>query len=234
MINTALIYSRLNSKRLKNKALLKIYKDKCLVEKVIQNTLKIKAIEKIILVTTRSERDKIFEKKFQKYPIKFFYGSTNNLIKRTIDCSKKFHFDYFLRVCGDRPFYSYKYINNIISKLNNKKNKYDLSSNNNKTKKVDQGLTIEIISLKSLEKIYDKNKLTKYNLENLTSFYYQNEKKFKIHYLKSPKNWFLGNKYTVDNLKDLRKMRVVISKVGYNNFNIKKADKIIKKNIFKI
>ena len=121
MINTALIYSRLNSKRLKNKALLKIYKDKCLVEKVIQNTLKIKAIENIILVTTRSERDKIFEKKFQKYPIKFFYGSTNNLIKRTIDCSKKFHFDYFLRVCGDRPFYSYKYINNIILKLNNKK-----------------------------------------------------------------------------------------------------------------
>jgi spore coat polysaccharide biosynthesis protein SpsF (cytidylyltransferase family) len=72
LINTALIYSRLNSKRLKNKALLKIYKDKCLIEKVIQNTLKIKAIEKIILVTTRSERDKIFEKKFQKYPIKFF------------------------------------------------------------------------------------------------------------------------------------------------------------------
>ena len=186
MINTAIIYSRSNSKRLKNKALLKIYRDKCLIEKVIQNTLKIKSIKKIILATTKSRKDKIFEKKFKKYPIQFFYGSTNNLVKRTIDCSKKFHFDYFLRVCGDRPFYSYKNINNIITKLNKKKNlTYDLISNNKKIKKVDQGLTIEIVSSKSLNKIYLNNKLTKYNLENLTNFYYQNEKKFKIQYLKS-------------------------------------------------
>ncbi len=233
MINTAIIYSRSNSKRLKNKALLKIYRDKCLIEKVIQNTLKIKSIKKIILATTKSRKDKIFEKKFKKYPIQFFYGSTNNLIKRTIDCSKKFHFDYFLRVCGDRPFYSYKNINNIITKLNKKKNlTYDLISNNKKIKKVDQGLTIEIVSSKSLNKIYLNNKLTKYNLENLTNIYYQNEKKFKIQYLKSPKNWFLNNKYTIDDIVDLKKMRAIILKVGYHNFDIKKADQIIKKNNF--
>ncbi len=230
MIKTAIIYTRTNSKRLKNKALLKIYKNKSLIECVVENTLKIKSINKVIIATTKSKRELAIKKLLKKYDVKFFYGSTNNLIKRTLDCSKKHNFNYFLRVCGDRPFFSYKHINNIISKLNkNKKKKFDLISNNKKTKKVDQGLTIEIASVKSLQKLYFKYNLSKYNLENLTSFYYANEKKFKIKYLGSPKNWFLNNKYTVDNIGDLKKMRAIILKVGYNNFDIKKANQLIKK-----
>ena len=230
MINTAIIYSRINSKRLKSKALLKVYKKKCLIEKVVENTLKIKSIKKIIIATTKSKEDKIFEKILKKYKIDFFYGSTNNLIERTIECSQKYNFDYFLRICGDRPFFSFSHIDSIISNINLKnKKKFDLISNNKKKKLVDQGLTIEIISSNSLKKLKLKKNLTKYNLENITSYYYQNYKKFNINYLKSPKNWFLKNKYTIDDKNDLKKMRRIISKVGYNNFDIRMADKIIRK-----
>ena len=230
MINTAIIYSRINSKRLKSKALLKVYKKKCLIEKVVENTLKIKSIKKIIIATTKSKEDKIFEKILKKYEIDFFYGSTNNLIERTIECSQKYNFDYFLRICGDRPFFSFSHIDSIISNINFKnKIKFDLISNNKKKKLVDQGLTIEIISSNSLKKLKLKKDLTKYNLENITSYYYQNYKKFNINYLKSPKNWFLKNKYTIDDKNDLKKMRRIISKVGYNNFDIGMANKIIRK-----
>ena len=230
MINTAIIFSRTNSKRLKNKALLKIYKNKSLIEKVVENTLKIKSIKKIIIATTKSKEDKIFEKILKKYEIDFFYGSTNNLIERTIECSQKYNFDYFLRICGDRPFFSFSRIDSVISNINSKnKIKFDLISNNKKKKLVDQGLTIEIISSNSLEKLKLKKDLTKYNLENITSYYYQNYKKFNINHLKSPKNWFLKNKYTIDDKNDLKKMRRIISKVGYNNFDIRKANKIIRK-----
>jgi spore coat polysaccharide biosynthesis protein SpsF len=230
LINTAIIYSRTNSKRLKNKALLNVYKKKSLIEKVVENTLKIKSIKKVILATTKSKEDKIFEKILKKHEIDFFYGSTNNLIQRTVECSKKYNFDYFLRVCGDRPIFSFSHIESIISNINrNKSFKYDLISNNKKNKLVDQGLTIEIISSRSLEKIKFKKNLTKYNLENITSYYYQNEKKFKINHIKSPKNWFLNNKYTIDNNEDLKKIRLIISKVGYNNFDIGEANRIIRK-----
>ena len=230
MINTAIIYSRINSKRLKSKALLKVYKKKCLIEKVVENTLKIKSIKKIIIATTKSKEDKIFEKILKKYEIDFFYGSTNNLIERTIECSQKYNFDYFLRICGDRPFFSFSHIDSLISNFNLKnQTKFDLISNNNTKKLVDQGLTIEIISSNSLEKLKLKKDLTKYNLENITSYYYQNYKKFNINYLKSPKNWFLKNKYTIDDKNDLKKMRRIISKVGYNNFDIGMANKIIRK-----
>ena len=227
MIDTAVIYTRTNSKRFKNKALIKVYKDKSLIESVVQNTLKIKSIKKIIIATTKSKKDLIFKKILKRYRISFFYGSTNDLIDRTLKCSSKFKFDYFLRICGDRPFFSYKYIDNVITKFNKNSKTYDLITNNNINKTVDQGLTVEIVSISSLKRI-KKRKLSKYNLENITSYFYKKQNNFKIYYLKSPDNWFLKHKYTIDNLEDLNKMKKIISKVGYNKFNLKKCISIYK------
>ena len=228
MIDTAVIYTRTNSKRFKNKALIKVYKDKSLIESVVENTLKIKSIKKIIIATTKSKKDLIFKKILNKYKVNFFYGSTNDLIDRTLKCSSKLKFDYFLRICGDRPFFSYKYIDNVITKFNKNRKNYDLITNNNINKTVDQGLTVEIVSISSLKRI-KKKKLSKYNLENITSYFYKNPKNFNIYYLKSPKNWFLNHKYTIDKPEDLNKMRIIISRVGYNKFNLKKCVSIYKK-----
>ena len=82
MINTAVIYSRINSRRLENKAFKKIYKNKHLIERVIENTLKIKSISNIILATTSSKKDLRFSNLKKKYDIKIFRGSTNDLIER--------------------------------------------------------------------------------------------------------------------------------------------------------
>ena len=228
MIDTAIIYTRTNSKRFKNKALVKVYKNKSLIESVVQNTFKIKSIKKIIVATTKSKKDLIFEKILKKYKVKFFYGSTNDLIDRSLKCSSKFKFDYFIIICGDRPFFSYKYIDDTVTRLNKSPIRYDLITNNNINKTVDQGLTVEIISSSSLKRI-KKKKLSKYNLENITSYFYKNPKNFNIYYLKSPKNWFLNHKYTIDKPEDLNKMRIIISRVGYNKFNLKKCVSIYKK-----
>ena len=118
----------------------------------------------------------------------------------------------------------------LVSLNKSKKNKYQLITNNKKNKLVDQGLTIEILSAKSLKVLKNKKYISKYNLENITSYFYQNSEKFKIKYINSPKNWFLNNKYTVDTLRDLNNMRLLISKIGYNNFNINKANRILKNN----
>ena len=218
MIETAIIYTRTNSKRLKNKSLLYIYKKKSLIEKVVENTLKIKSIKKIINAKINLKNDKIYKKILKKYKIEYYYGSTNNLIDRTIKCSNKFNFDYFLRICGDRPFFSNTYIDRVISNFNKRKRiNYDLISNNKKKKLVDQGLTIEILSSNSLKKILKKRrKLTKYNLENITSYFYENKKKFKNILLQVTKKLVSKKKYTIDNLQDLKKMRKVISNIGYN------------------
>ena len=112
-----------------------IYKKKSLIEKVVENTFKIKSIKKIILATTSLKEDKVYKKILKKYNIEYYYGSTNNLIDRTIRCSNKHNFDYFLRICGDRPFFSNTYIDSVISNFNKRKRiNYDLISNNKKKK----------------------------------------------------------------------------------------------------
>ena len=57
---------------MKNKAFKKIYKNKYLIERVIENTLKIKSISNIILATTSSKKDLRFSNLKKKYDIKIF------------------------------------------------------------------------------------------------------------------------------------------------------------------
>ena len=68
---SAIIYSRLNSKRLKNKAIIKIGK-KTLIEQVIDNVKKIKNIDNIILATTNLKNDKKLQRLQQKIKLIFF------------------------------------------------------------------------------------------------------------------------------------------------------------------
>ena len=177
------------------------------MKKLLKIHLKLNQLKKLLLQQHLEKKIKNLNH-LKKYNIKVFQGSTNDLMERTINCSKKYKFNYFLRVCGDRPFFDYKYIDKLISELNSLKNiKYDLISNNKKDKFVDQGLTVEILSINSLKNI-NRIFLNKYNKENITSFYYDNPKKFNIKYIKSPTNWFRNNKYTIDTIEDLKKNEI--------------------------
>ena len=225
----AIIFSRMLSTRLPSKSL-KLINGKPLFERVLDRLYKLDRIDHICLATTINTEDDVLCDLAKNLKVDVFRGSENNLISRAIDASEFFGYKNVIRVCGDRPFFSFSHIDSIISNFNLKNQiKFDLISNNKKKKLVDQGLTIEIISSNSLKKLKLKKDLTKYNLENITSYYYQNYKKFNINHLKSPKNWFLKNKYTIDDKNDLKKMRRIISKVGYNNFDIEMANKIIRK-----
>ena len=84
----AIIYSRLGSKRLKNKALIKLDHN-TLLEHVILNTKKIRSLSKVVLATTKLKKDKKLISVAKKYKIDFFQGDNEDVLKRTIDCLKK-------------------------------------------------------------------------------------------------------------------------------------------------
>ena len=64
---------------------------------------------------------------------------------------KKFKIKKFYRYCGDRPFIMTK---DIRFYLNKNLNSFDMITNNLAKKKIDGGLTYEIINFNSLKKIY--------------------------------------------------------------------------------
>ena len=62
----------------------------------------------------------------------------------------------------------------------------------------------------------------------MTSFYYENYKKFKILKLYSPKSWFLKNKYTIDNSNDLKRIKSIFNKENSTKLTLTKMIKLYK------
>tara|TARA_B100001964_G_C14183782_1_gene577565 strand:+ start:207 stop:911 length:705 start_codon:yes stop_codon:yes gene_type:complete len=195
----AIIYSRLSSKRLKNKALIKI-NDNILLDLIIKRAKLIKNLDEIIVATSSEAEDQKIVKLAKKNSVKFFCGSLENLIDRSINCCKKFEIDAFVRICGDRPLFDIDLIEkgiNIYRK--ERKNSIDLVSSEIQFKSI-PGLVTEIISFNALQKI-KKQKLSKFNLDHITSYFYENYDLFNIKKLLS-KYKFNGIKLTIDYKED--------------------------------
>lgn len=221
-----LIYSRLSSSRFKNKALTKLSNGKMLIEQVIAQAKKIAPNENIILATTTNHEDLKLCNIANKNKINYFRGSENNVLARTINCCKKFKIKKFYRYCGDRPFVMTK---NIRFYLNKNLNSFDMITNNLAKKKIDAGLTYEIITFNSLKKIYKKKILTSYDKEHITNFFYNNPKSFKIKKIAQPKIFYKGNNYSIDKKSDVKFINFLINKNFNSEINFSKITEIYEK-----
>lgn len=216
-----IIFCRLDSIRLKEKALLKVGQFK-LIERVIIQAKKITGLDNIILATSINIKNDKLVDIAKKKKISIFRGSEKNVLRRIIECIKKYKIDYFVRICGDRPFFDFKEISKVLAKHKEKLIKFDFFTNMiTKNTGVDPGLTIEIISTSALKKIFNNKKEKKISMEHITKSFYKNEKKFKIYKLKSPKYYYNGFRYVVDNKKDLERTRFICTRLN-NSTNIKK------------
>ena len=95
----------MNSQRLPGKPLLK-FKEK-LNRYYLRKSLKIKGLNEIIIATSTEKFDNPIYDHCKKNSYKVFRGSLNNVAKRALLCAEKYNLNYFLRVCGDRPFYDF-------------------------------------------------------------------------------------------------------------------------------
>ena len=76
---SVIIQARMGSKRLPGKSLKKI-SNKRIIDWVIKRIKKSRKIRKIILATTKSKKDKIFEKIAKKNKILIFRGKTDDVL----------------------------------------------------------------------------------------------------------------------------------------------------------
>lgn len=222
---TAIIYSRLNSKRLYKKALIKIG-NKSLIEHVIDRVKKIQNIDKIILATSKSKIDDSLVNVAKKNKIFVYRGSERNVLQRTYGCISKNKTNLFLRVCGDRVFFDNEFIDKLCKKIKKKPrlfSKYDLISNNYGRKKTDKGLTVEFMSKECVKKIIFQKNINFNHKEHITSYVYQNLSKFKINKIISPNYHFKKLKYTIDEEEDILRSNTILEKLKKRDlFNFRK------------
>ena len=174
--------ARMSSKRLKGKTLLNM-KGKPLLERVLSNLVLSKKIKKIVVATSNKKSDDKIINFCKKKNFLFTRGSLTNVALRYIQTLKIYPCDVFLRITGDSPFINHKIIDKIITL--SKRKKFDIYTNTF-PRTFPKGQSVEIINTNSFLKNYKY--FNKYQKEHLTSYFYQEKKKFIILNFKSAKD----------------------------------------------
>ena len=171
----AIIFSRYDSTRLYGKAL-KDINGKCLLQRVIERTKLINGIDKIIVATSERNIDEPIVRFSEKSGVEVFRGKCDDVYDRAIKACKKFHFNSFVRICGDRPFFDFELISKGVDIF--KKSNSDIVTTMF-PRTYPPGLTTEIINTNLLEK-YKTIIKSKFDREHLTTFFYENHQNLKI------------------------------------------------------
>ena len=108
----------MSSSRLPSKALIEI-NGRSLLGRVIDITKLIEGVDEIVVATSTKSEDEPIKKFVNNEKITLFRGNLNDVCVRALDVCNKYNFDKFVRICGDRPFFSPKLISDLIELSNN-------------------------------------------------------------------------------------------------------------------
>ena len=206
-----IIQARMDSKRLPGKVLKefkKISPLKLLTDKI--NFIGLKS--STIIATTNKKSDLKIINFCKKNNIKYFIGSSENVLKRYYECSKKFKIKNIIRLTADCPFLDLSLLKRMISIYN--KNEYDYLSNAYPLPcKFPDGSDIEIFSFHALKEAYLNAKLPS-EKEHVTNYIYE-KKQNKIKRI-NLKNDLSQYRYTIDNINDFKVFEEILKMFKYD------------------
>ena len=218
----ALIIVRTDSKRLANKAMLKIRNKTCL-EILIKRLQSSKCINKIIICTTKKKEDDQIVKIAKKNKIDFFRGSELNVLSRIIGAVEKYKGDIIIRVTGDDilidPVYLDKTINFSI------KRNLDYATN----KGIPSGCEVEVFTKKCL---YDLRKFShdQDGTEYLTTYITDHPNEFSLGKLPISKKLKKNYRLTIDTKDDFKVVKKILTHFKNLDFSLKDLIKFCDKN----
>ncbi len=217
----AIIQARSSSKRFPNKVMMKINKEP-LLNYVIRRVNKSKKIKKIIIACSNNKSDDAIANFCKKNNYIYFRGSLKNVLNRFVNVCKKFKLNHFVRVNGDSPCIDPKVMDRGIRIF--KKKNYDLVTNVF-PRSYPKGVSVEVIKSQLIYDL-DKKKISNFHKEHVTSYFYNNDKKYKIFNFKNKKNLSKFN-LSIDTKKDFKKIQTAIKRKNFLSMSWKKIINII-------
>lgn len=224
----------MNSKRLPNKALLKIG-NKSMLYHTVKQTQASKFVKNVIIATIKSKKDKRIINFCKKFDLQYFCGSNNDVLDRYYKCAESFSCDPIVRISSDCPFIDPKVIDKVILKF--LKNSYHYVSNNlekisnrwqNSICNFPQGMVVEICNFNTLEKAWKEAQ--KPSEREHVFPYVQFHSKFNKSNIKNKKDLSFI-RCTVDKPQDLQFVREIFKRIPKSKkiIHIEDLEKIIKK-----
>jgi spore coat polysaccharide biosynthesis protein SpsF len=220
-----IIQARMGSSRLPDKVLMKLNNKNPQLYFVINQLQNCKSIGKIVVATTTLKEDNEIIEFLKKSNIDYFRGSSSNVLERYYQCAKNFSFDIIIRITADNPLIDPTIVDLAIEKFIS--NSFDYLTNTRK-RTFPYGTEVEVFTFSALEKVY-KNSTKAFELEHVTSYFYNNTEQFKIYDLINSED-LSSFRWTVDEMNDLKLVKILISKIQKRPILMNDIIKILKDN----
>ena len=209
-----IVQARYSSKRFRGKVLKKIL-GITVLKRVIDQVKKSKKIEKIIVATSNHQTDKKIINFCNKNKIYCISGPLNNVFKRFYLIIIKENCKSFTRISADSPLLDPSLIDRAVTLFN--KNQYDIVTNVF-PRTFPKGFSVEVINSKIISDFALKIRKRRHQ-EHLTSFFYENNKKFKIKNFSNKINYSNIN-LSIDNLSDFIRVKNIIKFCKSKNYGL--------------
>ena len=213
-----IIQARLASTRYPGKILKPIYKEKTVLDLLLENleTLNIK----LVIATTFNESDKAIIETAHKHGVDYFRGDENNVLKRYIDCAKEHGINKIIRITSDNVFIQPDLIKPLI---NLEDSDYDYASYQIGNKNVvltHWGFFGEFVTLKALEKVISKSS-DKKDLEHVTYYIFNHPYDFNLSFLNVPPELERDDiRLTIDIKEDFEICKEILNHLFRNNIDM--------------
>jgi spore coat polysaccharide biosynthesis protein SpsF (cytidylyltransferase family) len=194
------------------------------LQRVVNQVKKSKKISNIIIATSKHKTDKKIINFCKKNKIHCISGQLNNVFKRFYSIIVQEHCKSFVRISADSPLIDPSLIDRSVTLFN--KNRYDIVTNVF-PRTFPKGFSVEVINSKIILVFLLRVKKKKHQ-EHLTSFFYDNYKKFKIKNFYNRINYSSIN-LSIDNLSDFTRVKNIIKFCKNKNSSLSNALLVYKK-----
>lgn len=201
------IQARYSSNRLYGKVLKKILNKPLIgwmIDRIRKSNLKIP----IVVLTSLDNSDDLIEDYCKSIGINFFRGNLYDVASRFIAAGDFFNEDKCIRLCGDSPLIDPQIIKDAIE-LSFENPQFDLITNIQK-RTFPKGQSVEIVNMKSLKKLYQKN-LSKDEQEHVTLGFYNRNDDFRIINFESKNNIFQNIQLSIDTQDDFDSINLIFN-----------------------
>ena len=212
-----IIQARMGSSRYPGKVLKKIYNGESLLDLLLMNLKPLN--QKIIIATTKKKIDEEIIALAKNHNINYYCGDEDNVLKRFIECSKKFEISHIIRICADNIFIQTEFISKLIDNAHLNYDYMSYQINGINTILSHWGLFGEYITFEAMRKAQKRTNKKEY-LEHVTNYVYTNPKEFRIKYWNVPQDLLREDvRLTIDTLEDFEICKVIIEYLNTHNLD---------------
>lgn len=210
MIIVGIVLARLDSRRLPGKALRQVL-GKPLIAYVIDRIRRVTGLDGFCIATTERQVDQPMVDYADEQNVPVFRGECDNVLRRFYEAAEYMGADYVVRLNGDSPFIDKGLLEQAIDLC--RTGQYEFLTNI-PGRTFPYGISIEIIKVSALRRVFSEQSLSAEHLEHVTKYFYDYPERFKICTITAQVPFRQDIRMVIDTPEDFELFSSVTSELG--------------------